>query len=136
MHNGQYFAPDADINQQQAFARLDLTNSTTLTATRQAATNTAVVYYAVIEFLPGVIRSVQRGSISMSGAQTTNTATITEVATAKSFVFNNGFQVQDNNGYMARSLCSASLTNSTTVTTVRWASTFTAQMSYQVVEFF
>jgi hypothetical protein len=63
---------------------VELTNATTVTATRNATTEAATMYstYEVIEFLPGVIKSLQRGLLTVNGAGT-NTATVTAVQTAK-----------------------------------------------------
>jgi hypothetical protein len=72
------------------YARIALTNATTITATR--ASNPAgdcVVSYEVIEYVPGAIRSIQRGTITVSADPTD--AVITSVTTSKAQVDYLGF---------------------------------------------
>lgn len=118
-------------------AHLVLTNATTITATRQATGASGLtVGYVVVEFLPGVIKSVQRGTISLV-AVTSNTATITAVNTAKSFVGNLGWTIETTDGAASRVYnLRAALTDATTVTASRSLGTGTAVVSYQVVEFY
>jgi len=79
--------PYATGNQpNQKYVVLSLTNSTTVTQTRNATDGSNVTStFCVIEFMPGVVKSVQYGSISLVGA-VSNTATITGVNTAKSII--------------------------------------------------
>ena len=72
-------------------AYVTLTNATTLTLTRSASGGSTVfIQWTVIEFLPGVIKSVQAGVISVVGS-TTGTATITQVDPLKCMLFHLGF---------------------------------------------
>ncbi len=64
------------------FGRVELTNSTTATATRGSAidTNTLTVNFCVVDGDPtNLVKSVQSGTISMSAVQTSNTASISAV---------------------------------------------------------
>src|SRR5688572_13018200 len=71
--------------------RVELTNATTVSALYGAVSgNSANVSWEVIEFVPGLFRSIQRGTAT-TGAGTTTTATITAVNMAKTFVHNLGF---------------------------------------------
>lgn len=121
-------------NADHAHARVTLTDSTTVTATKGAGSGGAddvVVSYEVIEYVSGVIRSIQRGTITTAAG--TATATITAVNTAKSAVNYMGFTTTsttnpDPHTYLPR----LDLTNSTTVTATATATD--AIVGYQVVE--
>lgn len=68
-------------------ARVTLTNATTLTATTQSISGTDVnqIVY-VIEFVPGVLKSVQYGTVLCSNAASSGTTTITQVTINKSLL--------------------------------------------------
>jgi hypothetical protein len=107
--------------------RIDLTNSTTVTATRNTVTDdtagavTAGVTFTVIEYAPGVIRSVQRGTVTGS------TATITAVNPTVSSLDLLGQETTSN---AAASAIALVLTNSTTITRSGGSQTG----GYQVIE--
>ena len=117
--------------------RLELTNSTTVTASKNLATaSNDTVPYEVIEFMPGALRSVQKGTIQFVSG-TVYTATITSVNSAKSLLFHLGSSDPMTNTYDVPNYFNAALvlTNDTTVT----ASTGTTSallVGYQVVEFY
>ncbi len=82
----------------------------------------------------GGIKSIQRGVISIAGAASSNTATITSVDTAKAVISCLGSTGTDastnsSSGYVA-------LTNATTVTATRGGSSGTGSVSWQVVEYY
>lgn len=54
-------------------------SGTTMTATRTGTTNALIVAYHLIEFFPGIIRSLQRGTKAINGSATTYDQTITAV---------------------------------------------------------
>ncbi len=115
------------------YARVELTNATTVTGVR-ASTDVAatVVNYEVIEYLPGVLKSVQRGTITTGSSPTD--ATITEVNANKSFVSCLGAVITDATTSTALHT-RIKLQNGTTVR----AETDTADnqvTGYQVTEFF
>lgn len=84
------------------------------------------------DFLPGRIKSIQRGTIAVTGA-TSATATITSVDTSKSILTHLGqHSTQTGLDNVATSLA---LTNATTITATRGASTGTVTVGYQVVEY-
>lgn len=129
-------------DQRNAYARIDLTNATTLTITINFnAGYYTTCRYTVVEFMPGVIRSNQSGTISVASGATSNTATITSVNTAKSFVLPLG-TTEDSNAVPPSSDPNAqwftlTLTNATTVTALRnTAAAVNNVVGYQVVEFF
>lgn len=83
------------------------------------------------------IKSIQRGTITISSAVTSNTATITAVTMAKSIVVSGGFTVDDTYAagpeeYMVRLV----LTNTTTVTASKGVSGTGITIAYQVIEFY
>jgi len=136
IYTGSTYNTDTSTDEQLFECRLTLTNATTVTGNRQNTGNGSDVGYEVIEFLPGVIKSMQRGTISLTGAQQSNTATITSVNTARAMMGFLNSQDQDVSGYGARFKSTTVLTNGTTVTTLRTAAVYTHASSYEVVEFY
>lgn len=117
-----------------SFIRLTFTNATTITATVAASPGaaTATIGFEVIEYLPGVIKSVQRGTVTMP----TTTATITEVNTAKSVIDHLGSTAGSGGAIGSSQETNATLTNSTTVTISAGTTADSQVTSYQVVEWF
>lgn len=116
------------------FARVTLTNATTVTATANASpgANSCTVGYEVTEYYPGVLRSVQRGTISCTGGSAT--ATIAAVNLQKSELSLLGFSDADtsnNNGVVP----TLTLTNATTVTASNVVAA-QATAGYEVAEFY
>lgn len=115
---------------------IQLTGATTVTLTRTATTTgTRTPYYAVVEFISGVLNSVQRSTVNLNSV-TSNTATITGVNTSNAYCGFNGESTNATTTNNASRFYDAiALTNSTTVTgTVQFAvSSNTAE--YEVVEF-
>lgn len=121
------------VDAQMFTARITLTNTTTVTATRGGTTEALTVPYEVIEFWPGVLKSVQRGTVV-----TGTPATITAVNTAKSMLSylgcvgatSTGGEWGSWQGYLV-------LTNSTTVTATEGGGNTThITAGYQVAEFY
>lgn len=111
------------------WARVTLTNATTVTVNVNTAANANVTYH-VLEFRPGVVRSIQSGTIGNS-----TTASITEVDPAKSWLIFRGWTVNVTTD--ERSQQRFILTNGTTVTatTVGAGGGETTTGAYTVVEF-
>ena len=95
--------------------------------TLSTATNVALIagnwvgetaYGVVLEFAPGVIKSLQTGNISLFGA-TAVTATITSVNTAKTIVLTSVKSNGDNLSANVYDCTGATLTNATTITASR-----------------
>lgn len=86
----------------------------------------------VTQFLPGQIKSIQRGTIAISSG-TSNTATVTSVDTSKSILMHLG-QYSTQTG-IDNVLTALALTNATTITATRGASTGTTTVGYQLVEY-
>ena len=121
--------------------RIALTNATTVTLTRGTANNTGTrtCVFAVIEFNPGLLRSVQYGAITIASGSS-NTATVTGVNTAKSLLLHLG---TDSTTYVAiiNSMINTTLalTNVTTITlsmNANSAGLWTPIGGYVLVEFF
>ncbi len=121
-------------NTQNNAARVTITNSTTVTATRNTASSSATTVYGTVVYCSRrFVKSVQQGTISMSSASVT--ATITAVRTDKSICLFQGFTTNNANGNMTTGWQSVELTNSTTVTgRINTAGT-TCVVGYVVVEF-
>ena len=95
---------------------LALTNSTTVTAARQAAGGIALTAgFCVVTFLPGVFRSIQSGVVSGTGSPT---VIITSVNTAKTMLFSLGLS-GDSGGRDDYFYGYWQLTNATTLTLQR-----------------
>lgn len=132
---GGHTTDDAGTTMPVTTAAVELTNTTTVTASNGLNSGTQIVAYEVIEFYPGVLRSVQRGTISVGGAATSVTATITSVDITKASAFFLGYTIAviaQNNLHHVRVV----LTNSTTVTATVAAVGGGNVAGYQVVEFF
>lgn len=70
---------------------IQLLNATTVRATRgyQDGTNSGTIYWVVVQWIPGVVKSIQYTNLDFS-AISNPTATITSVNTAKTFVSRRG----------------------------------------------
>ena len=118
------------------FVRIDLTNATTITATRIDSVDPAIVSYEAIEYWPGVLRTVQRGTVvataAVSGTATLGTTlqTITK-ATLDVLGWNANTTLSADNflGYV-------DLTNTTTVTITRIGTNNNLTAGYQVCEWY
>lgn len=116
-----------------SFARITLTNATTVTANRTSGVDAAAsitVSFEVREYFPGVYRSIQRATITNSGG----TATINAVDTSKSEVTLLGHSSGASSSIdgILQSLPRIALTNATTVTATSGSQNFVA--SVQVAE--
>ncbi len=112
---------------------LTFTSSTVITASHDTAGQNLAAGFQVIEYWPGIIRSVQRGTIVIANGTASNTATITTVNTTKSIVTFLGTTFTAIAAVDERARLT--LTNSTTVTANRVGTTDTVTIGYQVVEY-
>lgn len=112
---------DTSLASSEDYARVGLTNATTVTAQTSAsnAGSSRIVRYTVVEFKPFAIRSIQQGTITIGGASTLATATISAVNTARAFVMhlgqNHSVTHNDYNYNQGR----VALTDATTVTATK-----------------
>ncbi len=84
---------------------------------------------------PGSVKSIQAGTITMTSAQTTNTATVTAFNTASYVLTYLGCDVSTNN---AECFGSIVVTNSTTLTVTRGnigGGSVTTNVRYQLTEY-
>lgn len=117
--------------------RVELTNSTTVTAYRDGTAANVTVHGFVIEYDPSFVTSIQQGTISVGASDTSNTATISSVSTSNSLIFNLGSVNASSSGLGEYFYFGVELTNATTVTAERAIGTFGADatVGYVVVEF-
>lgn len=85
------------------------------------------------QFLPGAIKSIQRGTITIANAASSKTATITSVDTTKALIFSLGAESTETS--VANTNVRLALTNATTVTAERGGTTGSVEVGYQVVEY-
>lgn len=116
---------------------IELTNATTVTATRANNSQTARVNFEVIEYYPGVLKSVQRGLLTLTGA-VTNTAAITAVNLPTSMISYLGNSASDNTAGedTARTAAKVELTSAVLVTGTKGFVTGNVTISYEVLEFY
>jgi hypothetical protein len=125
---GTFFADDFCV-------KLILANATTITATRGTTAGDAAVSYEIVEYWPGVIRSVQRSTIAITTGNTSNTAAITAVnSLAKTTCDCLGYQSSSTDTTLGRA--TLVLTNATTVTANlnTAAGNGTLTVGFQVIE--
>lgn len=114
------------------FSSVTLTNSTTVTASRNSSnTDSVVIKCAVVDATSLLVSSVQFGTVTLASA-TSNTATISSVTTSLSAVFLLGFTTSQT--AYSKGKCDIVLTNATTVTATAAASS-SLVASFCVVQF-
>lgn len=124
-----------DYDTARMFPCLTLTDSTTITATREYNYgHTTTLTYEVVEF--SLLTSLQRGTIIIPDGITTATATISSVDTSKAVIILTGATTNYNPMAMLPYL---TLTDSTTVTATRnytglGSNGYTTTLNYEVVE--
>lgn len=119
----------------QVNVRLALTNSTTLTVTSfQSAGAGRNTDWQVIQFIPGVLKSIQRGTLAVT-TSTTGTATITSVNTSRSLLSHLSFSNEYTGAAVAgNGMGYITLTNATTIT-FNGLGGITRTVGYEVAEF-
>lgn len=122
------------------FWRTTLTNSTTITFNSALAGDARIIYWELIEYWPGVIKSKQTGTITVSGVSSA-TATVTAVNESKSILFLAGNTCVYNGaayGDPRETPGNCYLLNSTTVRVVRGSNdaAYAGTWGYQLVEFY
>lgn len=131
-----FYSPFSTTGGNTNLMRLDLTNSTTVTATRNtSAVQQPVARGCVIEFAPSVVKSVQQGSTTMAAAATSNTTTISSVDTANSVVFHLGHSTTLTTFSTTSIFGTVTLTDATTITVNRGASSNALTVGWVVLEF-
>lgn len=120
---------------QTVLPRIDLTNATTVTATRGSSTTAVLtVGYCVVEFAASTVSSIQQRSVTLTSSSASSTDTISSVDTARAMLLYNG--VTCSISTLAAYLYALKLTGATQVTLSRTGSSVTSRtVNYTVVEF-
>jgi hypothetical protein len=118
-------------------AFITLTNATTVTGTRTGTTQLLTPRFALLEFVPGVVRSIQYGTVVLTTVASA-TATIAAVMAAKTIVTPLGFSTNAGTGGIAGSQCDLDvvLTNPTTITVTGNNSVNTYTVGFVAVELY
>lgn len=120
-----------DTDPRNFIPKIVLTDSTHVTKSGGA---NGVVSWTLIEYYPGVIRSIQRGTITLT-TELTHTATITAVSARAELVFG-GHDTTGSATLDGTVFCKIVLTNTTTVTASIGQNITTAVVPYQVVDWY
>ena len=116
-----------------------ITSAVLITATRGCATTNAVYNAVLVDYLTNFVKSRNCGTVAIGSGASSNTATITSVVPAKTFVALSGFINNDVSAVASASgnfLPRITLTNATTITATRQRnSTITLTAGYCYVEF-
>jgi hypothetical protein len=96
--------------------RITLTNSTTVTATRENSTDSVTVYFTVVEFASGV-NSVQYGTVPITATNTSGTTTLGSAVGSNAFVIWLGASVQTASQHETNVVTGVSLNTGTHVVT-------------------
>ena len=125
------------LNGNTSWCRVELTNSTTVTALRNTldASDTVTARVCVVDPKSGLVSSVQQGTIALTATNATNTATISSVDTARSIVIWLGFLTSNTTAANTSSYTAVDLTDATTVTATRNATSNAVTVGYVVVQF-
>lgn len=126
----------AGVSSTKSRVRVELTNSTTVTAYRNATdTSTCTVNAVVVDATSSLVTSVQTGTISLSAGVASNTATISSVNTSNTAIVNLGSTASPTTLGLNSSSAVLSLTNATTVTAKVNGAGGVPTIGYCVIEF-
>ncbi len=117
--------------------RATLTNSTTVTATRNTSdTDSVTINVTVIECTSSLINSIQYGTVAIT-ASTSGTASVSSVTTTVAAPFWLGASVTSTqtSAFGTRGFTDCVLTNSTTITATQGSSAYNSTTSFCLVEF-
>lgn len=117
------------------FAYLQLTNSTTITATRNTTGGTTIIKGSIVDGdTTNLIKSVQQGTISISSGTGTGTAAISSVTNANAATHWMGFQTPSASGVTNQIFSILSLSGTTVTGTVAVTGT-ASTVAYQIIEY-
>ena len=127
---------NTDTTSNDVMVSVDLTNATTVTATRNTASLFIIdVVCTVVEYKAAAVDSIQQGTITVTGSNTSGTDTISSVTTSRSAVVFNGIHTTQS-GSFSGNLFDVALTDATTVTATRvGTASSTSTIRYVVIEF-
>lgn len=123
---GQSGGPTGN-NYNSGFADVDLTNSTTVTATRNTSGNTLTVAFVVITFTPKVAKAIQKVANTSTAGVTSETSTLSPTleTISENITFTGGQSTGSTSSQNA--LWRAELTNTSTVTFTRTSTSGTTR---------
>jgi hypothetical protein len=78
--------------------RVFLSNSTTLALAAGATSGSVVSQITIVEFMPGVVKSIQQGTTTIAISALTGTTAVTPVNVSKSCLFHLGFESSAGSG--------------------------------------
>ncbi len=135
LHDG--INPSASANTGEQQARVTLTNSTTITATRATLTaGTVVVKGCIIDAdTTNLIKSVQYGTILISLASTSGTASISAVTDGNTAVEYLGFSIVITAVSERQNLARLSLSGTTVTATMASAAPSDLTVGFEIIEF-
>lgn len=133
---GSTYSNATDPDSSRFLGYVTLTNGSTVTGTRITNSQGLTLSGIALEFQPGVLKSVQYGTIAITNTLLTNTATITAVNTARAWPICLGVDTNDVNGYAANFAANLTLTSATVVTLTRLGSVGNVTASFCVPEFY
>lgn len=130
-----FTSTNSTTNANTNFATLALTNATTVTATRNTGTASVTVGYVVVEYAPGIVKSMQPRSVTMIGTNTSTNDTISAVNVNNAYIRWGNLRSSSTTSLDA--FTDAQIINSTTVALTRnYTTSETRVVNYTVVEFF
>lgn len=132
----QHFNSDSTSNASTGMHRIELTSNTVITASRTTAGSTsATVNCVLVDATSSLITSIQSGTIALTSAQTSNTASVSAVTNTNTVCHFLGM-TSSNSGVTNRGdiYITVSLTT-TTVTATRSIATQAAVVGFIIIEF-
>lgn len=142
LYNGWYHNITSGTRPRDSWCRIFLQSATNVRGSMDTAGSgvDGVLYFTVIEFMPGIVKSIQRIAIGVTASSASGTAAITEVNLAKTFITWDGFEYTGTEAYNATDprnwLSYASINSTTQVGLFRPSTSFVITSYNQVVEFF
>lgn len=125
---------DAAQGAHRVVTEITLTNSTTVTANKRDLNTTVSQQWIVVEFMPGLLKSVQRGRLIPGSGASAGIATVTAVNTAKAFPNNGG--TSSDSGQNTDNFARVRLLSSTEVGANRDGTTNNWTTAWELWEFF
>lgn len=116
------------------WTRLNLTNSTTVTATRGAATSNVTIAFEVLQFAAGILKSATQETTTTLTAAASANATISAVTMANTMVAFGGFSGTNSNDDRSKNPY-AQLTSTTNIAVTRTSSTDNVTLVATAMEF-
>ena len=142
LYNGWYHAITSGTRPRDSWARVALQSATNVRATMDLNGSgvDGVLYWTVVEFMPGIIKSIQRITPTINAASGTTNTTITEVNLVKTFLNWGAWQYSGVEAYNVTDprdwLAYNTLSTATNVQSSRPGTSTAITIALEVVEFF